>query len=82
MATFGENLRRVRRKKGLSMERLAVKADMAYKTVAYYEGGDHLPTTYNLIKLCRALGVPPQTLVEDFMDQTRSDDSYPGGVKP
>ena len=55
----------------MTMEQLAVKADMAYKTVAYYEGGDHLPTTYNLVKLCRALNRPPQDLVEEFPDQEK-----------
>lgn len=77
---FGTMLRRVRRKRGLSMEQLAAKAGMAYKTVAYLENGERLPHCYTLVKLCKALNCAPQELVADFPDQDGGDDSFPMGT--
>ena len=54
---FGEHLRELRKKKGLTQEELADKAGMHFTYVGQIERGLRNPSLVNLHKLAKALGV-------------------------
>ena len=55
MTTFATNLRRLRRKEGLTQEQLATKAGMPAAQLSHYECGRREPTLTNLRALQEAL---------------------------
>lgn len=73
MATFGENLRRVRRKRGLLQEELGKRLRCGQNLVHLYEMDKVKPGLGRLVDICRTLNCPPQELVEDFPDQEKGD---------
>jgi transcriptional regulator with XRE-family HTH domain len=60
---FGRVLREQREARGVSQEDLALSADVDRSFVSQMERGIRQPTLTTLVKLCRALGVAPSTLV-------------------
>lgn len=48
--SFGENLKRIRREKGLTQKQLAVKASVAHSAIGYYEQGRKISPTYSTIE--------------------------------
>jgi transcriptional regulator with XRE-family HTH domain len=63
---FGKNLRKWRIKQGLSQEKLAEKADSSQVYVSQIEHGKYSPSVRVMVKLAKALGVPPARLFEGF----------------
>lgn len=61
---FGENLRRVRRREGLSQERLAVRASLHRTEIGLLEKGERVCQIDTLIKLAGALAVAPDELLD------------------
>jgi transcriptional regulator with XRE-family HTH domain len=61
---FGENLRRVRRREGLSQEQLAVRASLHRTAIGLLEHGARVCRTDTLIQLAGAMAVPPAELLE------------------
>jgi transcriptional regulator with XRE-family HTH domain len=61
---FGANLRRCRRRTGLSQEGLSFRASVHRVAVGKMERGETLPRTDTLLRLAGGLGVPPQELLE------------------
>jgi len=61
---FGANLRRVRRREGLSQEELAVRASLHRTEVGRLEGGDRACRIDTLIRLAGAMAVPPAELLD------------------
>ena len=59
----GTNLRRLRSKRGLSLERLARKSSVSRAMLSQIELGQSAPTITTLWKIARALGVTFATLV-------------------
>jgi transcriptional regulator with XRE-family HTH domain len=57
-AVIGTNLRRLRTKRGLSLEALAKQAGVSRAMIGQIEGGRSMPTIGLLWKITRALGVP------------------------
>lgn len=53
MQTFGEQLRAARKDAGLSLEQLAVRSGVSYRTLQRIEVGAHDPTLSSLLKLTR-----------------------------
>lgn len=71
MATFGENLRAVRHKRGMFMRELAEASGISESAISGYERGKHECTLFALVQLCKTLKCPPQELVEEFPDQEK-----------
>jgi len=62
---IGNNLRRLRKKKGLSQESLARLADISLNTLTKIESGfAQKPTIQTVVKLANALGVSLDKLVK------------------
>src|ERR1700741_3068900 len=60
---FGRVLREQRETRGISQEDLALSADVDRSFVSQMERGIRQPTLTTLVKLCKALGVQPSTLI-------------------
>jgi ribosome-binding protein aMBF1 (putative translation factor) len=60
---FGRVLREQRETRGISQEDLALSADVDRSFVSQMERGIRQPTLTTLVKLCKALGVAPSTIV-------------------
>ncbi len=63
---FGGNLRRVRRRQGLSQEQLATRASLHRTEVGRLEGGERVCRIDTLIRLAGALAVPPGELLDEI----------------
>jgi transcriptional regulator with XRE-family HTH domain len=70
---LGENLRRTRRRVGLSQEQVAVRASLHRTEIGLLERGGRVARVDTLIQLAGAMSVPPSELI-DGIDWT------PGGV--
>lgn len=78
---FAANLRRIRRERSLSQERLAHKADLNMTHVAKIERSEREPGVRTVSKLAQALGVSASELFEgiDRRDEpTNSGSDNPG----
>ena len=62
-AQFGRRLYELRKRSGLSQERLANLAGVDRTYVGRAEAGDHNPTLVTIHKLAKALGVEPSELL-------------------
>lgn len=60
---FGERLKSIRRKKGLSQEALAFACELDRSYVGGVERGERNISLINICKLARALEVPPGELL-------------------
>ena len=60
---FGDNLKKVRKEKGLSQEALAEKINVVRQTISKWEKGLSIPDGDMLIKLSQVLEVPVETLL-------------------
>ena len=70
---FGENLRRLRRRKGLSQEELAIRASLHRTEIGMLENGLRVARITTLLQLSGALEVEPGELMAGI-------DWTPGGV--
>lgn len=70
---FGENLRQLRRSRGLTQEGLAEKSDLSVDAVRRIEWGTISPSLDTLSKLARGLDISLRTLFSTF-EQRRRDD--------
>lgn len=65
MATIADNVRKARKKKGLSQDKLAREAGVAYNTVVKIESGENKnPTIETLLSIAKALGVSVDELIK------------------
>jgi transcriptional regulator with XRE-family HTH domain len=63
---FGKALRRERDKTELSQEELAAKAGLDRSYVGSVERGERNISLLNIVKLSRALGIPPAKLFDNL----------------
>ena len=63
---FGTTLRRLRDERGYSQEELAERAGLHRNYVGGVERGERNVALENIVKLARALSVPPRDLFIDF----------------
>jgi transcriptional regulator with XRE-family HTH domain len=63
-ARFGENLRRCRRRAGLSQEELGLRSSLHRTEIGLLERGARVPRIDTLVKISSALSVPPVELIE------------------
>jgi len=61
---FGDNLRLLRRRAGLSQEETAVRASLHRTAVGQLERGERVARVDTLIKLAGSLGIPPEELLD------------------
>jgi transcriptional regulator with XRE-family HTH domain len=60
---FGDNLRRIRRREGISQEELAVRASLHRTEIGKLENTERVPRIDTLIRLAGAMAVPPGELL-------------------
>lgn len=60
---IGQNIRRIRGRKGITQEQLALDAGLNRAYVGYIERGERNPSTDTLVKIARALKVSPKDLL-------------------
>lgn len=70
---LNENIKRIRKSKGLSQEELAIKLSVVRQTVSKWENGESLPTVDNLYALSRLL----HTSVDDILIGEKERDDEP-----
>lgn len=66
LMVFGERIKAVRKKQGLSQEELAAKADLHRTYIGMIERGEKNITLLNILKIARALNVFPGNLFKDI----------------
>jgi transcriptional regulator with XRE-family HTH domain len=64
MKAFGDNLKRIRKKKGISQEDLAYNADLAYTTINKIERGQLNTGICTVFEIAKALNVAPKELFD------------------
>jgi transcriptional regulator with XRE-family HTH domain len=81
---FGENLRRVRRREGLSQEQLAMRASLHRTEVGKLEHAGRVCRIDTLIRLAGAMAVPPGELLEgiDWVPGPRPSGAFVLGAGP
>lgn len=76
---LGENLRRVRRRGGLSQEKLGALASLHRTEIGLLERGARVPRIDTVVKLASALKVGPAELMEGIEWTSGSTHTWPGG---
>lgn len=71
---LNENLKAVRRSKGLSQEELAVKLHVVRQTVSKWEQGLSVPDSDMLISLSKTLETPVSVLLGEAIEAQKPDD--------
>lgn len=71
-SAFGQVLREVRKKTGLSQEKLALAANLDRTFVSLLERGLRQPSLTTLLTLANVLEVPAPTLLQAVLDRMRS----------
>jgi transcriptional regulator with XRE-family HTH domain len=66
LQSFATNLRTLRKAKGYTQERLAYEATLSYKYLQELEGSKKCPSLIIVIRLCIALDVSLDEIVEDL----------------
>jgi len=65
LSTIGKNIRRYRKKLGLSQDKLSKLAEVAYNTIVKIESGENNnPTIDTLTKIAKALEVGVDDLIK------------------
>lgn len=73
--TLGQNIRRVRNGKFLTVEKLALEAGMPYSQVSRIELGKRNPSGYTLYILSKTLDVSPSVFFESTNSNKQSPDT-------
>lgn len=71
---LNENIKTIRKSKGLSQEELAVKLNVVRQTISKWEQGLSVPDSDMLIALSKALETPVSTLLGETVEQEKTDD--------
>ena len=71
---LGENIKSVRKSKGLSQEELAVKLNVVRQTISKWEQGLSVPDSDMLIAISKALETPVSTLLGEKTAESEADD--------
>lgn len=71
---LNENMKTIRKSKGLSQEELAVKLNVVRQTVSKWEQGLSVPDADLLISISEALETPVSTLLGETVAETKADD--------
>ena len=71
---LNENIKAVRKSKGLSQEELAIKLNVVRQTVSKWEQGLSVPDADMLISISEILETPVSTLLGENIVETKADD--------
>ena len=71
---WNENIKAIRKTKGLSQEELAVKLNVVRQTISKWEKGLSVPDADMLISISQALETPVSTLLGETIVETQVDD--------
>ncbi|MGM9600541.1 MAG: helix-turn-helix domain-containing protein [Faecousia sp.] len=71
---LSENIKAIRKSKGLSQEELAVKVNVVRQTISKWEQGLSVPDSDMLISLSEALETPVSTLLGETVTAPQTDD--------
>ena len=71
---LSENIKAIRKSKGLSQEELAVKLKVVRQTISKWEQGLSVPDSNMLISLSEALDTPVSVLLGEIVEQTEVND--------
>lgn len=71
---LSENIKAIRKSKGLSQEELAVKLNVVRQTVSKWEQGLSVPDSELLVSLSEALETPVSTLLGETVTEPQADD--------
>ena len=63
MFNIGENLKKLRKEKGLSFRRLAKEVGISHPNLAIYEKNEAMPSFENAFKICNYFDVPLEYLL-------------------
>ncbi len=69
-----ENIKAIRKSKGLSQEELAVKLNVVRQTISKWEQGLSVPDTDMLLSLSEALDTPVSVLLGEIVERTEVND--------
>lgn len=71
---LSENIKAIRKTKGLSQEELAVKLNVVRQTISKWEQGLSVPDSHMLISLSEALDTPVSVLLGEIVEQAEVND--------
>ena len=71
---LSENIRAIRKAKGLSQEELAIKLNVVRQTISKWEQGLSVPDSDLLIAIAQALETPVSTLLGETVTEPEADD--------
>ena len=71
---LNENIRAIRRSKGLSQEELAIRLNVVRQTISKWENGLSVPDADLLIALSEVLETPVSTLLGETVSESKADD--------
>lgn len=71
---LNENIRAIRKSKGLSQEELAVKLNVVRQTISKWEQGLSVPDADMLISISETFETPVSTLLGETVIETKADD--------
>ena len=71
---LGENIKEIRKSKGLSQEELAIKLNVVRQTVSKWENGLSVPDSELLIAISEELETPVSVLLGDTVKEQKSND--------
>lgn len=71
---LNENIRVIRKSKGLSQEELAIKLHVVRQTISKWEQGLSVPDSDMLIAISEALETPVSTLLGETVQESQTDD--------
>lgn len=69
-----ENIKEIRKSKGLSQEELSVKLNVVRQTISKWEKGLSVPDSEMLISLSQVLETPVSTLLGETISESKADD--------
>jgi len=71
---LSENIKSIRKSKGLSQEELAIKLNVVRQTISKWEHGLSVPDSDMLISISEVLETPVSTLLGETIDEPKPDD--------
>ena len=71
---MNENIRAIRKSKGLSQEELAIKLNVVRQTISKWEQGLSVPDSDMLLAISEALETPVSTLLGETVAETKAED--------
>ena len=71
---LSQNIKTIRKSKGLSQEELAVKLNVVRQTISKWEQGLSVPDADMLILLSEALETPVSVLLGEIVEESKPDD--------